>query len=118
MTWIVTALGALVSRSFLLFTGVFSFLIAQRMALLTAYIVVSGTLFLATSASIKLTVEALRVSMPPILASSTYFLPSSINSFIAAIVVVRLTHAVWRWTQTNLATYAGVSTGRSSLMNV
>lgn len=108
MQWLVTLLGAVVGRTFTLLFGVLSFALAQRIALVTGYILASAALFLAVSAAIKTAVLAVRVVMPPILVQATYFLPPSINSFVASIVVIRLTYFVWRWTTSNLAAYADV----------
>lgn len=109
MTWIITTLGALVGRSFTLFYGFFTFLIAQRLAIATAYITVSGALFLATAVAVKAAVMGARVVLPPVLANATFFIPSSINILIASIVTVRVGAAVYRWTQNNLAVYADVA---------
>lgn len=108
MPWITAVLGAAVSRM-LGFAMVFvSYMMAKRIAIVTGYLLASAALFLGMSGAIKAVVLGLRVSMPPMMAAVTYFLPSNINSFIAALVTVRLTHFIWKWTQSNLSVYANV----------
>lgn len=108
MPWITALLGAAVTRMLSFAMVFFAYAAAKRIAITTGFIVVSAGLFGAMAGAIKAAVMALRVVMPPTLSTFTYFLPSNINVFIAALVTVRLTHFVWTWTQRNLAHYANV----------
>lgn len=108
MPWLIGVLGGLVGRVFTLAFGHFTFLVAQRIAIVTGYIIVSGTIFIGVALGIKTLVLSARVFMPPHLAVVTYFLPASLNQFFATFVVIRLSYFVWRWTHANLAAYADV----------
>jgi hypothetical protein len=108
MPWIASILGAVVSRMLSWSMIFFSYVFAKRIAIASGFIAASAVMFLGMAAAIKAIVLTLRVTMPPILSASTYFLPANINFFIAALITVRMTHFIWRWSQANLAVYANV----------
>ena len=116
MHWLATALAWLVSR---IFTSVFSVLgyqFARRLALSTALIIAFASLFILLVATVKSTVMAARVVMPPILAQVTYFLPSNLPIIIATIVTLRVSIQVYRWTIRNMSVYASHGSGYGSLI--
>ena len=108
MQWLIAAMGGMVGRVFTLLFGMVSFHIAQRVAIVTAYIGMSAALFVTVSVAVRASVEALRTSMPGVLTPFTYFLPGNINNFIAAVVLIRVSYFLWKWTQANLAAYADI----------
>lgn len=65
-------------------------------------VAVYSSLFIGVVVLVKTTVMAVRVSFPPILAASTYFLPSNLPVILATIVSVRVSIVVYRWTISNL----------------
>lgn len=108
MPWIATVLGAVVARVLTFAMGFLAYSLAKRLAIVTGFIVAWSALFIAMAGTVKALIIGMRIVMPPVLAQFTYFLPSSINTFIAALVSVRLIYFVWEWTQANLSAYANV----------
>lgn len=78
---------------------------AIQITLVTAFLVSASGLFLTVSTTIKMSVLALRMSLPPVMAMGAFFLPSNLNQIIAAIVTIRVTAALYRWTVGVLAAY-------------
>lgn len=117
MPWIATVLAWLTSRVFTSVFAVGTFLLARRVALGTALIVVYSATFVALVASIKTAVMGARYVMPAILAQSTYFLPSNLPVILATIVTVRVSIVIYRWTITNMSVYASHGSGYGSLIH-
>lgn len=105
---IIAMFGGAVGRVLTFAMGFVSYMLAKRIALASGYILVSAALFGVMAASVKAAVLGVRVLMPVSMSAFTYFLPSSINLFLASLVTVRLTHFVWRWTVANLGVYTNV----------
>ena len=78
---------------------------AFHIAMVTGFLVAAGTLTVTLAVTFKAAVLALKMTLPPILASGLYFLPSNINVFFATIITVRVAASLYRWTVATLAAY-------------
>ena len=102
-------LFGLVTSSFTAFT---TFLItkmvyekAVQFAFVTAFLVAAGALTVSISLSIKATIIAAQIYLPPAMAVATYFLPNNVNQVMALIVTIRVSVSLYRWTVATLAAY-------------
>jgi len=102
-------LFGLVTSSFTAFT---TFLItkmvyekAVQFAFVTAFLVAAGALTVSISLSIKATIIAAQIYLPPPMAVATYFLPNNVNQVMALIVTIRVSVSLYRWTVSTLAAY-------------
>jgi len=102
-------LFGLVTSSFTAFT---TFLItkmvyekAVQFAFVTAFLVAAGALTVSISLSIKATIIAAQIYLPPPMAVATYFLPSNINQIMGIIVTLRVSIALYRWTVSVMGAY-------------
>jgi len=102
-------LFGLVTSSFTAFT---TFLItkmvyekAVQFAFVTAFLVAAGALTVSISLSIKATIIAAQIYLPPPMAVATYFLPSNVNQVMALIVTIRVSVSLYRWTVATLSAY-------------
>lgn len=102
-------LFGLVTSSFTAFT---TFLItkmvyekAVQFAFVTAFLVAAGALTVSISLSIKATIIAAQIYLPPSMAVATYFLPNNVNQVMALIVTIRVSVSLYRWTVATLAAY-------------
>lgn len=105
MQWLVTLLGFVVRRSFILFYALLTFHVAQKLAVAVAAITLGAALTLGMATAIKAAIVAVRVSMPGSLGLATYFLPSNINVMISVFITIRVAHFIWSWSMRNLAKY-------------
>lgn len=78
---------------------------ALHITLVTAFLVAASSLTVGLALGIKAAIYAARITMPPILAAGTYFLPSNINVILALIVTARVSISLYRWTVSTLAAY-------------
>lgn len=78
---------------------------ALQITLVTAFLVAASSLTVGLAIGIKAAILAVRITMPPILAAGTYFLPSNINVVLALIFTARVSMSLYRWTVATLAAY-------------
>jgi len=78
---------------------------AIQYALTTAFLVAAAGLTVTVSLVIKTAIMSAQITMPPLLASVTYFLPVNINTILAVIVTIRVSSAVYRWTVKVMSAY-------------
>jgi len=104
-TWIVGLLGSFFTTFATWLMGRFAFERAVTYALISAFLVAAAALFLALTLTIKAVVLGARVVMPQTLGIATFFLPASIAQILPAIVTVRVSASVYRWTVNTMASY-------------
>lgn len=82
---------------------------AVHYALMTAFIVAAGALFVTLSLTIKALIFAAQFAMPNTLGLATYFLPKNVNLIFSTIVVIRVSMFLHRWTVTTMHRYIPLS---------
>lgn len=103
--WLVGLFGSLFTSFATWLMGRFAFERAVTYALVSAFLVAAAALFLALTLTVKALVLGARVSMPQTLGMATFFLPSSIAQILSAIVTVRVSMSLYRWTVNTMAAY-------------
>jgi FlaA1/EpsC-like NDP-sugar epimerase len=78
---------------------------AVRYALITAFLVAAAALTVTTSLMLKATILGIQIAMPNSLGMVTYFLPSNINQIFGAIITIRLSTLLYRWTVNTMSAY-------------
>lgn len=96
--WFASLFGTTITTVFTWLTTKFVYERAVQIMLVSAFIVAATGLFLGVTLTVKAAVLAARVTMPPILAQATFFLPANLNQVIATIVTIRVARVVHRWT--------------------
>ena len=94
-------LGLFTSTMGTLFTWLLAKTVYEKalfITITTAAVVVMASLTAALALGIKGAIMVARVTMPPILAQATYFLPSNINMVLALVITVRSAVFLYRWT--------------------
>lgn len=113
--WIVSLLGSVVTSVATWLVGRMAFERAMHYALVTAFVVAAGGLFLGVTLSVKAAILGARVVMPQSLGIATFFLPASIGQIIGFIVTARVSVALYRWTVATMAAYLPI-TPRSMML--
>lgn len=108
MPWLPGLLGAIFQRLWALFLVTSLAKHARALAFAAVLISVYSSLFIGLVIFVKTAVIAVRMSMPPILAKATFFLPPNLPVILSTVITVRLSIAVYRWTRRNLDIYAEV----------
>lgn len=103
--WLVGLLGSVVSSAATFFIGRMAIDRAFQYALVTGFLVAVAGLFLALTISMKALILGARVAMPASMGAVTYFLPPSLPTMFGAIVTLRVSVAVYRWSVATLAAY-------------
>lgn len=104
-TWLVGLLGSVVSTAATFFVGRVVIDKAYHYALVTAFLVAAGSLFLGLTITLKAAVIAARVAMPDTLGMATFFLPPSMPQLFALIVTARVSASLYRWTIATMSAY-------------
>jgi len=102
---VVGSLGAVVAKLFEFFYQFLAFKLATRLAVGTAFLVVSASITVTMAMAIKAALLLARVALPPHLAVATYFLPANLNQFLAVYITIASIRFIWAWSYKNLAGY-------------
>jgi len=103
--WLVGLLGTLFSTFATWLVGRFAFERAVTYALVSAFLVAAAAVFLTLTLTVKAVIIGARVAMPQSLGLATFFLPASIAQIFSAIVTVRVSMSLYRWTVNTMAAY-------------
>jgi hypothetical protein len=96
-----TALGSLLTW----LMSYFAYRKAFELTVISGFLVVAGAMTVGIAVTIKALVIGLRMTLPDILSASTYFLPNNINQFLAAVITLRVSVFLYRWTLQTLNYY-------------
>lgn len=89
---------------------------ALHIVLVTGFLVTASSLLVSLAIGVKAAVFGLQIGLPPAFAAGLYFLPSNTNVIFAAIVTIRVSVSLYRWTVATLSYYLPSAPGYKGLV--